>query len=512
MPSSLRTLPFAHKITLTIALAVLGMAGYLFVNWISTPTYSLLYSGLDDTALAEVIDELDRAGVAYQIEAGGSRVLVPQNEVYRVRAQLASAGVRSGSTPEGYELLEDQGLNVSDFRQRVDYQRALEGELSRTLVAMEPVSSATVHLVIPDDALFAEDQEPVKASVLVESDRQLSALEVETITFVVASSVEGLEPAQVTVADASGAVLQAAGEAAEGSTVTNRNLRMTRDFEAVLTADVQRLLDSAIGPGLATVVVRADLDFDESATESETFDPDSAVVIKQQRVDETFTGSGSPPGGVIGVDGNAPEPDDTVDTYDYSRTEVLEETGIDRTVTRTVKAPGRIRSLSVAVVMDDGTNTGVTPPETTEVERLVTAALGLDSARGDTVAVSSVAFAAPEEVEADTTAAAAEPAEEEAADPMMTMLPQVAGGAVLVLVALALLWMTRRGRRSAAAVEPTEATGPVALPAPDQSGGGAAAAIPARASPARSADVVGLIEKQPEEIAVLLRSWLADRR
>jgi flagellar M-ring protein FliF len=511
MPVSLRSLPLAHKVTLGIALAVLGMAGFLFVNWISTPTYSLLYAGLDDDSLAEVIDELDRSGVSYRLESGGSRVLVSQNEVYRVRAQLAAAGVQSGGIPQGYELLEDQGLNVSDFRQRVDYQRALEGELARTLMAMEPISSATVHLVIPEEALFAEDQEPVKASVLIESSRQLSPLEVETITFVVASSVEGLEPTYVTVADATGTVLQAAGDVAADGVVTNRNLRMTRDFEAVLAADVQRLLDSAIGEDLATVVVRADLDFDELATESETFDPDSAVVIRQQSVDETFTGSGSPPGGVIGVDSNAPEPADTIESYDYARSEVIEETGVDRTVTRTVRAPGRIRSLSVAVVMDDGSLTGVSPPETTEVERLVTAALGLDTERGDTVAVSGVAFAAAEEPDP---AAVEEPAAEEAASPLMTMLPQVAGGAVLVLVALALLWMTRRGRRGAApAGEGVQVAAPAGLPAPQgERTAAAAAALAPRQAPGQSPDVVGLIEKQPEEIAVLLRSWLADRR
>jgi len=513
MPASLRSLPLAHQVTLGVGVAVLAMAGYMFYNWVSTPSYALLYSGLDDTSLAEVIDELDRSNVGYQLEAGGSRILVPQQDVYRVRAQLAAAGVQNGSIPQGYELLEEQGLNVSDFRQRIDYQRALEGELAKTLLAMDPITKANVHLVIPEDALFAEEQEPVKASVLIEPSRQLTALEVETITFVVASSVEGLEPTYVTVADASGAVLQAAGDVAAGGTITNRNLRMTRDFEAVLAADVERLLDSAIGEGMATVVVRADLYFDEPATESETYDPQSAVTIKEQRIDEAFTGSGTPPGGVIGVDGNAPEPDDTIDTYDYSRSEVVSETGIDRTVTRTVKAPGRIRSLSVAVVMDDGTETGAVVPEVTEVERLVTAALGLDTTRGDAVAVTGVAFPAPDVLEIEEPEAVAE---EAAADPMMTMLPQIAGGAVLVLVALALLWMTRRGRRRSEPLHVAEAA-PNALPpggggAMESAGTTALAQAQQRPSPAQSADVVGLIEKQPEEIAVLLRSWLADRR
>lgn len=502
MPGTFRSLPLAHKATLGVALAVLAMAGWMLVTWVSTPTYSLLYSGLDDTSLAEVIEELDRAGVDYKLEAGGSRVMVPRQDVYSVRAQLASRGVQAGSAPEGYELLEDQGLNVSDFRQRVDYQRALEGELARTLMAIDPITTATVHLVIPEDALFAEEREPVKASVLLEASRAMSPLEVETVAFVVASSVEGLEPNYVTVADASGQVLQAAGDETASAQVTNRNLRMTREFEATLAADVERLLDSAVGPDLATVVVRADLDFDESSTESETYDPESAVVIRQQRVDETFTGSGTPPGGVIGVDGDAPAVAEDADEYDYARTEVIEESGIDRTVTRTVTAPGRIRSLSVAVVMDDGSLTGAVSPPVSEVESLVTAAIGLDTGRGDSVAVTSVAFPAPEPVE---TPVIEEPVAE-ASDPLTAMIPQAAGGAVLVLVAIALLWMTRRSKRR---VEPSAAL--EALPA-EQPPSGALPARPAPAAASAGADVVGLIERQPEEIAVLLRSWLADRR
>jgi flagellar M-ring protein FliF len=498
---SLRTLPAAHKAILGIAAAVLAMAGFLFVQWVSVPSYSVLASGLTDSSLAEIVNELDRLGYDYQIGGGGSTVLVTKAEVHRARADLATAGVQNGASPEGYELLDNQGLNVSDFRQQIDYQRALEGELAQTLVAMDGVAAATVHLVLPEESLFADEASSPEASVLVTTPRKLTPLEVETITFLLASAVEGLDPSGVTVADVDGEVLHAAGEESMTATTTNRNLRMTNDFEHTLAADVQGLLDVAIGPDLASVVVRADLDFDEFSAESETYTPESAVVIKEFRVDETFTGTGDAASGTVGVDG-APTGDEALDESNYTRSEATSESVIDREVTRTVRAPGRIRSLSVAVVMDNGALTGAAVPTPQEVESLVTAALGLDSERGDSVVVSSVPFPAPVEVAEDTEAAA--PAATAGGN---DMIPQIVGGAALLVVAVALLLLTRGKPASGQVV-----SDPTALPAPSRVGGSGAYSAAALSASRAQEDVVGLIEKQPQEVAVLLRSWLADRR
>ena len=504
MGQTLRTLPAAHKAVLGIAAAVLAMAGYLFLQWVSVPSYTVLASGLTDSSMAEMVNELDKLGYEYQIDGGGTTILVTKADVHRARAALATAGVQSGSSPDGYELLDNQGLNVSDFKQQIDYQRALEGELARTLVAMEGVATATVHLVLPEESLFAGDGGDPEASVLISSPRTLTPLEVETITFLLASAVEGLDPSGVTVADVSGEVLHAAGEDSMSSTATNRNMRMTTEFEHTLAADVQGLLDVAIGENLASVVVRADLDFDEYSTESESYSPDSAVVIKDYRVDESFSGTGDAAAGTVGVDGAATGTD-ALDESNYTRSEATTESVIDRSVTRTVRAPGAIRSLSVAVVMDNGALTGVAVPTPQEVEALVTAALGMDTERGDSVVVSSVAFPAPVAV----------PDETETAAPAATaggndMIPQIAGGAALLVVAVALLLLTR-GKKPAEGGTPDMAA---ALPGPMRVGGSGAYAAPAASlGPSRAQeDVVGLIEQQPQEVAVLLRSWLADRR
>jgi flagellar M-ring protein FliF len=493
------SLPLAHQVVIGIAGVVLVMAAFLFFKWVSTPSYTVLYSNLDDSTLSTVVDELDREGVPYEIEAGGSRVLVPKAEVYQVRAALAQAGVQNGSVPEGYSILDDQGLNVSDFRQRVDYQRALEGEMELTLLAMDDITAATVHLVIPEKSLFANDTEPVTASVLLKTSQTPSELEIETVTFLVASGVEGLDPENVTVADVDGSVLHAAGEIAQDTAVSNRNLRMTNDFESALTTDVMNLLTAVVGPDAASVVVRARLDFDEQSVDTQTYDPESAVALRESTTDESYVGSGAPAGGTLGTDGQ----EITVDTngdYTYDRSEVVREYGVDNVISHSITAPGKVDQLSVAVVMDDGSLTGATLPPTDEIKSLVSAAVGLDATRGDTISVSTIPFPAPEVVTEDTTAPAA------ASTDVMSMLPQIIGGLVLLIVVGALLMMARGSSKKsrAAALEVVQ---------PALGGGSGAATIDGSDDGASiHPEVMNLVQRQPEEIAVLLRSWLADRR
>ncbi len=491
------SLPLAHQVVIGIAAVVLAMAAFLFFQWVSTPSYTVLYSNLDDATLSTVVDELDRQGIPYEIEAGGSRVLVPKSDVYAVRASLASAGVQNGSMPQGYSILDDQGLNVSDFRQRVDYQRALEGEMELTLLAMNDITGATVHLVIPEESLFAEDEEPVTASVLLETSAPLNELEVETVTFLVASGVEGLESTNVTVANVDGTVLHAAGDIAAESAVSNRNLRMTREFEAALATDVRNLLTSVMGEDSASVVVRAQLDFDEQSVETQTFDEESAVALRESTIDETYVGAGTPPGGTLGVEGETVVTD-TTGEYTYDRSEVIREYGVDSIISKEITAPGKVESLSVAVVMDDGSLTGITVPSSAEVESLVAAAVGLDTTRGDSISVSAIAYPVPEVV-------AEEPAAEAAAMDPMAMIPQAVGGLALLIVVVSLLLMARGGSKKskAAALEVVQ---------PALAGGAKAAVGEGEDAASIHPEVMNLVQRQPEEIAVLLRSWLADRR
>lgn len=496
----------SQRVTMGAAIVVVVLAAVAFTSWVTAPSYAVLYSDIDPAQLSTVTQELDANGIAYRLEAGG-RVLVPQQSVYQARADLAATGIQGAVVPPGYELLDQQGLSVSDFRQRVDYQRALEGELARTLTAMSSIRSATVHLVIPAEALFAENQEPVTASVLIDPTSTMAQGQVDSITYLVASSVEGLEPGQVTVASTDGTVLQAAGDDTTVAGAGNRQLQATQAFEKALASDLNAMLGTVLGPGRSSVVVRATLDFDERSTESETYAPDSATPLREQIINEAYNGIGNGDGGTVGVDGGEIPPGaDASGSYDYSRDEQTTEYGIDRVVVRTTDAPGTIQRLSAAVVVDDGSLTGATPIPVETVRGLVAAAMGIQTERGDTVEVSAVPFptAAPTE---DATPAATD---------IVGLIPTILAALALVVVAVAFFLMTRRSRKDETVVD-TESVR-LALEARNQQLAMSAklassadeAAMTVDAS--MQAQVKEMVEQQPEEIAMLLRSWLADRR
>ena len=508
----IKALPAAHRVMIVSALVGLAMGGVMFAKWVTTPSYTVLYSGLEPAAVASAIEELEGLGVPYELQGGGSTVLVPREMLYETRAQLASEGITGTTEVPGYELLDGQGLTVSDFRQRVDYQRALEGELSKTLMAMNGIDSATVRLVMPEEELFSDEEKAVTASILLGTKRQLTETEVESVTFLVSSAVEGLTPDQITVADATGVVLHAPGSSGGATVATNRMMRQTQEYEAALAADISKLLASA-GGAPASVVVRAQLNYDETSTETERFDPRSQVVTSEAVSEETFEGVNAGPGaaGTVGIDGAETEPGEGASNT-YNKSDATREFGVDRTIARTNQAPGSVERLSVAIVMDDGTLTGVETLPGGEVESLVAAAVGLDAARGDTIAVSTMALPKPQT-----------DVPEVVPPGPMALLPQVAGAIVLLMTCLALFFMTRRRRTpKSKKAEPEapvlelrtveEPTDVLQLDDDDMALAGLGMTEPAGVTSGLDKEVRDLVSAQPEEIAVLLRGWLADRR
>jgi flagellar M-ring protein FliF len=472
----------AQQVGIVVSVVVLVLGGAAFLRWLTSPSYALLYANLDDKGLAQVVQELDAQGVPYRIEGGGSRVMVPQDQVYRVRAQLAEAGISGQTLPPGYELFDQQGMGATDFQQRVDYQRALEGELARTLMEMDGIRGASVRLAIPERSPFAQDQPAVTASVLVDPAMPLSEQEVRSIVFLVANAVPGLTPEGVTVADTRGTVLAAPGPDPVGL-VGGRTFELTREYERALAADVQRLLANVPGGAGASVVVRAQLNFDQTSVESETVDPASAVPVDASSTNEVLNGAANQ----TGASGSP---------VNYQRTEERQSYAVSRETTTTVQAPGEVERLSVAVVMDNGANTGITPADPAQVRAVVSAALGLDPARGDTIEVTQLPFPKPE------------PATEPASPGLLDQLPRLAGGLVVLLVgaALFLMMLRSRGRRRAEPAPEVTWVPPEELPPSQEARGPQLAARPA------TTDVMELVQRQPEEIATLLRSWLADRR
>jgi flagellar M-ring protein FliF len=466
--------------------AVLVMAAVPFVRWVMTPSYGVLYAGVPEAELATLLGELDATGVPYELD--GSRIMVPQDRLHTVRANLAQAGVSASPNVPGYELLDDQALGTSDLRQRVDLQRAIEGELARTLGAMDAIDTASVRLVIPEDRLFTDTQEPATASVLVRPARQLDNGEVEAITLLVSSAVEGLSPDQITVADTSGRVLHAPGDGSTIGGVTDRQQRRTQEFERRLASELSTLLERATNAP-ASVVVRADLDFDEVETQTDTYDPEDTggIALREATSVELYEGAAAPMGGIVGVDGG---PLGGGGEGSYEKDEATREFGVDRVTTRVVRAPGSVEGLSVALVVDEAS-----PVPDGQLRELVTAAAGLDLERGDAVAISRVVIPALEELPEETGG-------------MMDLVKQIVALLVLVVVAVGLFLMSRARRREAEPerVVPAAVRAPLALAEPELE------ELTAPGPPTLQDEVAELVERQPEEIATLLRGWLADRR
>jgi flagellar M-ring protein FliF len=497
-------------------LAVMGMlglavlvGGMTFMKWASAPSYSVLFSGLDAKDASEVVTKLKSEGVPYKLVSDGSAIMVPQGKVYDLRLSLSAAGLPKGSVV-GYEILNNQGLTTSEFSQQVNYQRAVEGELTRTLMAMRGIDSASIHLAIPKDDLFTDNNEEPTAAVLVKTSGSLGDDAVDSIVHLVASSVPGMKPEAVTVADTNGNVLSNTSGTTGGS---NRELKLTQQYQNNLATSANAMLAQVFGAGHAIVRVSAQLNFDEKQTTSDTYDPKSQVAVHQENSSETFKGTegsaaaSTTASGVAGTTTNTGTgTTGTGNGTDYQKSDSNTDFGVNHVVENAKVAPGKLERLSVAVMIDKAVKPA---PATAQVESLVGAALGLDPARGDQIVVDTLSF----QKSASDPGAAAKAAAGES--PMLNYAQTGVGVLILGFV----LFVLMRGMRKTKvelidipnpqfALAANSGTSPMALGAGGTQNGNAL--VPATGS--TQDQVLTLVDQQPDEVAVLLRSWLGDRR
>lgn len=517
-----------QKVVTALALVALIAGGFLFSGWAGKPSYAPLFTNLSAGDASAIVENLNAGGTPYELADGGATILVPKDQVYDLRLQMSGEGLPA-EDDTGYALLDKQGITTSEFMQHVGYQRALEGELSRTITSIEGIRTATVHLAIPRESVFADEEQQPTAAVMVAtgSGATLGYGQVQSIVHLVASSVEGLAPEKVTVTDSTGTVLAADGDSQTLGAAGDQRSAQTVQFEQRMSGAVQRMLDQVVGAGRAVVKVTADLDFDQTETKTEqyTADPDLPPLAETTNT-ETYTGgAGGPAGGVLGPDNiQVPGGDGG---GEYERTSETRNNALG-VVTETRKsAPGQVRGLSVAVLLDSTVAVGVDQAELTE---LVSSAVGLDAERGDAITVSAMPFDQSAAQAAEQEAAAIQAAE--GREELIGLAKD--GAIVLAVVLLLLLTALSRRRRNKRRMELTkeeleqlelmqaeleQARNRMAL----EAAGGEPVAAPITAQPPaidperelreqRHQEITGLVERQPEEVAQLLRSWLADRR
>jgi flagellar M-ring protein FliF len=369
---------FAATIGAVLAFSFLG----------SRTDWAPLMTNLAADDASAVTKQLDSLGTEYRLADGGATVEVPSDVVYQTRIDIASVDMPS-SGKVGYGILDNQDITSSEFSQRIGFQRAMEGELAKTIEAIDGVNVATVHLAIPKNDTFALDEQKATASVMVKTapGKTLAGRQVQAIVNLVSGGIEGLSPTDVTVADGEGNVLAAPGTA-PGSGAGGDAAEMTSHYETTLASSIEDMLGSVVGPGKAKVTVAAALDFDSTSSTTETYSAPTTIVagealaVNESIKTETYSGDGTGSGaaGILGPDG-LPLTSSTQGAAGaagsgYQLNEKQVNNAVNKVVENTNKAPGAVERLSVAVIVDEK---AVDATQLPEIERLVTAAAGLDT-------------------------------------------------------------------------------------------------------------------------------------
>lgn len=410
---NLTSLSVAKQVGLVISLAASVALAVGIILWSQTPQYSLLFGSMDAKDMAEVVQTLDQEKIAYKLDQGSGAILVPNDQVHGLRLKLAAQGFPK-QAPTGYQLLDvDQGFGISQFKETTRYQRAIEGELAKSVSSINSVKSARVILGMPKRSVFVRKQEDPTASVAIKlyPGRSLSEEQVSAIVYLVSSSIPNMKPKGVTVVDQQGNLLTSDFQSGIMN-VSLKQLGYTRQVENTLSQRIVTLLTPVAGGGhKVRAQVTAELDFTQQEQTRENYEPDPSAIRSEQEIKEINRSTGPqgipgaltnqpPRAGIAPEEGYQPEGDASLKNSSEKRTKNYE---LDRTVSHIKNSVGAIRRLSVAVVLDDktrineaGESVGVSlsDEELASYRQLVSDAVGLDPNRGDTLSIVNASFVA----------------------------------------------------------------------------------------------------------------------
>lgn len=390
------SLPAGRKMIIGLIAAgvVAGIVG--LAVWTSKPDYAVLFSDLEPDDMQAIEGELRAAGVSFQQSTNGSSIMVPSSEVYKMRLQLANKGIPEAGNI-GFEGFDKTDFGMTDFVQQLKYQRALQVELGRTIGQIKQIRAARVHIVLPRKTVFADRDEPAKASVALRlrPGLRLSMDQIDGIVHLVAGAVEGLQRENVAIFDTSGKMLSTSNG---DSIVDGGQLRYQRNVESELGSRIRNMLDPILGYNKATVQVAAEIDFTSTETTSEIYTPDGGVLRSETVTDYTTKGSvNSLASGTPGVtSGITPGASLAAGSWpEYNRSESTTEYEISKIIKHSIDRPGTVTRLSVAVVLDNkmlnGTPTAWTVEELQVFQDLIGNAVGIESARDD-IKVTNIPF------------------------------------------------------------------------------------------------------------------------
>lgn len=408
-------LPLAQKVIFPL-LIVGAVMGIVFVSkWANQPDYAVLYSDLQPTDSAAVVEHLKSSKVKYEIRGDGSTIAIsPPEMVPELRMTMASEGIPKGGTM-GFELFDSVSLGTTTFQEKLNFVRALQGELERTIGSLEGVSSARVHITQPEKTVFAKNAAKPTASVMLRlrGNAELEAKQIKGIQNLVAGSVEGLQKEEVTIVDVYGNLLTSKDEGEDNLGIEATRLQYQHEVEQSFAQRVEQMLQKVMGPGKVIARVTADMDFSQTDREEESFDPGGQVVRSERTINQgsDLKARGGVPGvqAAITNDPNLLAPAG-VGAENSNHRESVRNFEVSRAVTKSSLPRGKLQKLSVSVLVDgtyeSAPGAAADAPKVfkaldsetmARIESVVKSAVGYDSARGDSLTVENIPFFTPDE-------------------------------------------------------------------------------------------------------------------
>ncbi|MEL7632503.1 MULTISPECIES: flagellar basal-body MS-ring/collar protein FliF [Sporomusa] len=496
---------------------IIGTAAFIFLSillwsywWGSRPDNVPLFTSLEAEDAGNVTAKLKEMKAEYEVQTGskGADILVPSKDVHKLRLDLASQGLPRGN--KGFEIFEQSKFGTTEFQNKVHLLQAIQGELTRTIEQMGEVEKARVHIVMSEDSLYKKTEKPATASIMLKlkPQAQLTQQQVKGIVNLVAHSVQGLKPENITVVDNLARVLNDQSEEAPplAGTAALTQFEMTKKVQDDLQKNVQSLLDQTLGIGKAAARVNVELNFDQRTLDRQVFEPvvdDKGIIRSSHEINESYQGnSAAAPGGVPGTTSNIPGyvAANNNSESNYEKKEATRNYEINETKEKVVSTPGSIKRLTVAVLVD----ASIPQSQQDSLTKTVASAIGINPVRGDAIAVETIQF--------NTELADKQRKEEEEMAKRQQQVYMLAIGlAVLAVIALLYFYYRRYVRRR----EEEEALAALALePQPIADLEAEAAKEELNAQEKERSEQRGSIEKfaksRPEDVAQILKVWLAD--
>jgi len=531
----------AQRTIAILVIAALVLGGIALASWLGKASYAPLFTGLAAADAASVTDQLTTDGVPYQLTDGGATILVPQGSVYSERLKAASNGLPA-SNEGGYSLLDKMGVTSSEFQQNVTYKRAMEGELAKTISAMDGVQTATVQLAIPEKTVFVSEEKDPTASVFIatKNGAELTTDQVQAIVHLTSAAVEGMQPTDVSVVDAKGQTLSAVGTGATGT-----GADQAADYDASTSKKVQDLLDTTLGVGNATVVVSATMNQNSGTRTSESYTTPTTgpVALNESSSTEQYgSGSGAAGSGATGVLGpdNIAVPNGTASTGaddGYKNESATKNNAVDHTTETTQLPAGGLDRQTISVALNSKAS-AVQNANLQSINDLVSAAAGVDTTRGDQVRVAMMDFDTSAADRAAKALQAQQQADQQASLWSAIRTAAIVLGAILAIIAIMVFLVRRSRRQEREAVDLGELDAfagetfqlPLAVDGADlgslQAGDAPTVALPTLphddaptevltteeiSAERRRQDISALAERDPKRTAELLRGLLDDR-